>query len=214
MSEGDRHKHLGAKTTEGVPWLEPGRKLAAQLSPSCWRNCPESRGQAIRQWLLAKGLAPWPRERRQRFDVYADLDGLLSLGRGVPCATSLSIRLDVHSDMSWLWPPSRAARCNPTATHRRGTSREKIGLRSCRANALRDLAGLCGTGWYEGQVTHNQKVGGSDPAPLLKVPVSEPLTGISTCYAVLPPADPGRASSMRLPRVRAASACMPGSTCW
>jgi hypothetical protein len=38
-----------------------GHLVEVALSSSFWRSCHEIRGAAIRDWLLRKGLVPWPK---------------------------------------------------------------------------------------------------------------------------------------------------------
>ena len=41
--------------------IEMDRKVHVfELSPGCWRDCPEIRGAEIGDWLKRHGLAPWP----------------------------------------------------------------------------------------------------------------------------------------------------------
>ena len=38
-----------------------GNVRSFPLRPAFWKDCPEFRGAAIREWLMKRGLAPWPK---------------------------------------------------------------------------------------------------------------------------------------------------------
>ena len=57
---GDRDRHFQRKWTWVTVELE-GSDTSADItiSPAFWRDCPELRSSAIRDWLWHRGLAPW-----------------------------------------------------------------------------------------------------------------------------------------------------------
>lgn len=73
VSKTDRDAHF-ERHWRSVTLRLPDGEARVDITPSFWRCCTELRSSEIRDWLLAKGLAPWPKRKPPVFELVPDGD--------------------------------------------------------------------------------------------------------------------------------------------
>ena len=61
LSHRDRDRWFRREWTSVTLHIEGGGEVEVNLTPSFWRSCTELRHRAIGRFMIAHGLAPWPK---------------------------------------------------------------------------------------------------------------------------------------------------------
>jgi hypothetical protein len=69
LSRTDRDIWFQQEWSSVTVHLEGGAAIEANLTPSFWRGCTELRHAEIGKFLMAHGLAPWPKGSPPRLEL-------------------------------------------------------------------------------------------------------------------------------------------------
>ena len=76
VSTVDRDAHFD-RQWKSVTLRLDGRRVCVGITPSFWRCCTELRSKEIGEYMLANGLAPWPKGKPPIFDLVPVHDAAL-----------------------------------------------------------------------------------------------------------------------------------------
>jgi len=78
ISKADRDAHFDPEWDAVTISLE-GKRIVVALSESFWEDCTELRSKIIGEFMLANGLAPWPKRQPPVFELVPEGDATFRL---------------------------------------------------------------------------------------------------------------------------------------